>query len=201
MKVLPQPAGPEKYGSEEGRGWRACGARSKGMDDQAEIALVALRRILKATEANVKALASQSGLTASQLLVLQVLKSRGETLTGELARAVDLKQATISILLDKLQEMGLIERRRGESDRRRVWVRITDEGNGVLHGAPDLLQETFRTRFRHLADWEQASLVAALLRVVSLLDAERIDASPVLDVGGVTELPEGGEADDTEPAR
>ena len=157
------------------------------MDDQAETALIALRKILKATEANVKALAGKSGLTASQLLVLQVLKSRGETLTGDLARAVDLKQATVSIIVDKLQEMQLVERRRGESDRRRVWVRITEAGAAAVKGAPDLLQETFRSRFRHLADWEQASLVAALLRIVSLLDAERIDASPLLAVGNVTD--------------
>ena len=160
------------------------------MDDTAEVALVALRRILKATEANVKALAGKSGLTASQLLVLQVLKSRGETLTGELARTVDLKQATVSIIVDKLQEMGLVERRRGENDLRRVWVRITEAGSGAVRGAPDLLQETFRARFRHLADWEQASLVAALLRIVSMLDAERIDASPVLVVGDVTKAAE-----------
>lgn len=161
------------------------------MEDRAEVALVALRRILKATDANVKQLASKSGLNASQLLVLQVLKTRGETLTGDLARAVDLKQATVSILLDRLQERGLVERRRGEADRRQVWVRITEAGDDTVRGAPDLLQETFRSRFRHLADWEQASLVAALLRVVSLLDAERIDASPVLHVGDVEDLPAG----------
>jgi len=160
------------------------------MTDQADIALTALRRILKATDANVRSLAAASGLTASQLLVLEVLKSRGEMLTGELARAVDLRQATISILLDKLQERGFIERERGQSDRRRVWVRITPSGSEILRGAPDLLQETFRSRFAHLADWEQAALVAALLRIVALLDAETIEASPILDVGGVTDLPE-----------
>lgn len=164
---------------------------SEQMQDQTETALVALRRILKATASNVRSVAHQTGLTASQLLVLQVLKTRGETLTGNLARAVDLKQATISILLDKLQERGLVDRKRGETDRRRVWVRITDEGLKVLDGAPDLLQETFRSRFAHLADWEQASLVASLLRVVSLLDAEKIEASPLLDVGPINDLPSG----------
>ncbi len=159
------------------------------MDDRADVALIALRQILKATEANVKALASKSGLTASQLLVLQMLKTRGEMLTGELAKAVDLKQATISILLDKLQEYGLVDRRRSDSDRRRVWVSITPEGLDRLAKAPDLLQETFQSRFRRLADWEQASLIAALLRVVSLLDAEHIEASPLLDVGPINELP------------
>ncbi|MEQ8747042.1 MarR family winged helix-turn-helix transcriptional regulator [Pyruvatibacter sp.] len=159
------------------------------MEDQTEVALVALRRILKATEANVKALAADSGLTASQLLVLQLLSSRGEMLNGDLADAVDLKQATTSILVDKLQERGLVERRRGERDRRRVWVEVTQAGRDLAAGAPDLLQNIFRRRFANLADWEQASLVAALLRLVSLLDAENIDASPVLDVGVVTDLP------------
>jgi DNA-binding MarR family transcriptional regulator len=159
------------------------------MDDQADTALIALRRILKATEANVKALASESGLTASQLLVLQILRVQDEILTGDLAKAVDLKQATTSILVDKLQERGLVERRRGQTDRRRVWVRITARGRQVVAGAPNLLQNTFTQRFTKLADWEQTLIVASLLRLVSLLDAEKIDASAVLDVGTITDLP------------
>lgn len=162
---------------------------SDDVKDQAEVALVALRRVLKATASNVKAVAQKTGLTASQLLVLQVLRTQGDTLTGDLARAVDLKQATISILIDRLQEGGLVERRRGEDDRRRVWVHITEKGLAALEGAPDLLQITFRKRFSELADWEQASISAALLRVVSLLDAEKIEASPILDVSGVNEFP------------
>lgn len=159
------------------------------MHDLSEHALVALRRILKATEASARSLARHAGLTASQLLVLRALRTRGEMLTGELARAVDLRLATVSILVDKLQANGLVRRRRGERDRRRVWVAVTDQGVAVLDAAPDLLQETFRQRFGRLPDWEQAGVVAALLRVVSLLDAGDIDASPVLDVGAVTDLP------------
>lgn len=163
---------------------------SEEMTEQSEAALVALRRIMKATAVNVRNVARKTGLTASQLLVLQVLRARGEMLTGDLARAVDLKQATISILLDKLQERGLIERRRGETDRRRVWVAITADGSATLNSAPDLLQSSFKKKFSGLQEWEQAALVASLLRVVSLLDAETIEASPLLDVGDVNDLPE-----------
>ena len=168
-----------------------AGTWSEDMQDQAETALVALRRVLKATASNVKAVATKTGLTASQLLVLQVLRTQGETLTGDLARAVDLKQATIYILIDKLQEQEFVVRRRGETDRRRVWVRLTEKGLAALDGAPDLLQDTFRNRFGQLAEWEQASITAALLRVVSLLDAEKIEASPILDVAGVNDPPIG----------
>ncbi len=162
------------------------------MNRQSEIALVALRRILKATEANVKTLAARSGLTASQLLALQSLATSGEMLVGDLARMLDLRHATISILLDKLQDLGLVERRRHESDRRKVWVRITPAGINRLRGAPGLLQNRFRQRFSALPEWEQSMLLAGLQRVVELLDAGDIDASPVLDIGGIAELPEKG---------
>ena len=61
---------------------------SEDMQDQAEVALVALRRVLKATASNVKAVAQKTGLTASQLLVLQVLRTQGDTLTGDAAANV-----------------------------------------------------------------------------------------------------------------
>ena len=159
------------------------------MPDRSEDALIALRQILKATEANVKSLARHSGLTASQLMVLQILRGRGPTLAGDLATAIDLRQATVSVLLDKLQERGLVERRRSEEDRRRIWIHITADGLATVKAAPDLLQDVFESRFKALADWEQASLVASLLRVVSLLDAENIDASPLLHMGDINDLP------------
>jgi hypothetical protein len=66
---------------------------------------------------------------------------------------------------------------------------MTQAGAQKLAAAPDLLQEVFRSRFERLPDWEQAFVLAALLRIVSLLDAEHIDASPVLTVGPIAETP------------
>lgn len=48
-----------------------------------------------------------------------------------------------------------------------------------------MLQDQFAARFEKLADWEQASIIAGLERVAALLNAEGIDASPVLDVGAL----------------
>ncbi|MFN3610088.1 MAG: MarR family winged helix-turn-helix transcriptional regulator [Hyphomonas sp.] len=163
--------------------------------EASEKALISLRRILKAVEANSRSLARDTSLTPSQLVVLKELSRRGGAQPGELARAAGLKQATISILLDKLQARGLILRARGDADRRTVMVQITPDGRRTLAGAPDLLQAEFGSRFARLPEWEQAYINAALLRLVSLMGAGDIDASPVLDVGAVTDLPGGpGEA-------
>lgn len=157
--------------------------------DASEKALIALRRILKVVEAQSRNLARDTSLTPSQLVVLNELAGRDRAQPSELARMAGLTQATISILLDKMQSRGLVVRMRGDIDRRTVFVQITPAGRSMLATAPDLLQKEFGGKFARLPDWEQAYINAALMRLVSLLGAEDIDASPVLDVGTITELP------------
>lgn len=157
--------------------------------DRLEPALVALRQILRATEINARALAKNCGLTPSQLILLQVIERGRETTPSYLSKEVSLSQATVSALLDKLEGRGLLIRRRDTNDKRRVYVELTEAGSLTLQEAPDSLQARFQDRFLNLQDWEQAFLVAALERTVALLDAEELDAAPVLDVGGIAMPP------------
>jgi len=54
-----------------------------------------------------------------------------------------LTQATVTTLLNRLQERGLVTRRRGEDDRRKVYVELTPEGIRQLDRAPESLHERF----------------------------------------------------------
>ena len=171
----------------------------ESLPDASGQALISLRRILKAVEAHSRTLARDTSLTPSQLVVLKELAGRESAQPGELAKAAGLKQATISILLDKLQARGLVVRNRGDADRRTVLVQITRLGRQILAEAPDLLQAEFDARFARLPDWEKAYINAALTRLVALLGAGNIDASPILDVGRVTDLPADGEETEDRP--
>lgn len=167
---------------------RVGGVSSEPPEDRSETALVALRRILRATELNSRLLASRTGLTTSQLIILQIVAGHGKALPSTIARAARLTQATVTSLVDKLERAGLVTRRRDTEDRRRVWVEVTEAGSRTLADSPDLLHDLFRERFRALADWEQAMIVAGLEHVSAMLDAEAIDASPVLDIGDLDRL-------------
>lgn len=158
------------------------------MDSRSHTALVALRRILRVTELNARKLADRLELTASQLLVLQYVGRTGKALPSTIAMAVDLKQATVTVLLNKLEEAGLVTRRRDTEDRRRVWVELTDAGHGVLDKSPDLLQNQFEQGFNSLEAWEKAMIISTLERVAALLDAEQIEAAPILDVGDLDRI-------------
>lgn len=159
------------------------------MSIRSEDALIALRQIQRKTEQASKRLAAMAGLTPSQLLVMQILSERGEVSAGEVSKMTQLKHATITSLADKLVAKGLLARRGCEEDRRRVWLTLLPEGYKAITSAPDLLQDTFQTRFATLPDWHQSMLVSALERVAALLDAEDLEAAPILDVGALDERP------------
>lgn len=155
------------------------------MEQRVTSALIAIRRIVRAAEFAARDLSKVAGLTPSQMVVLQLIDRDGELSAGALAEAARLSQATVTALLDKLEDKGLVVRRRSAEDRRRVAVALTDEGRRVLVTTPDVLQNRFAARFEELESWEQAAMVAALERVAALLDADGIDASPILDVGSL----------------
>ncbi|MBV1691346.1 MarR family transcriptional regulator [Novosphingobium sp. G106] len=135
-----------------------------------------------------KKLASATGLTPSQLVVLQEVARDGETFAGAIASAVQFSQATVTSIVDRLVEREFVVRSRREKDRRQVWVTITDAGRAVLNSAPDVMQDRFQDRFARLPDWEQAMIVAMLERLTALLNADQIDAAPVIDAGAIDRI-------------
>src|SRR3546814_379154 len=145
--------------------------------------LRAIRRVLRATDQGGRKLAAATGLTPSQLLVLQEIERRGETTPSALAAALQFGQATVTNIVDRLETTGLATRRRSDRDKRQMLLRITADGQAMLEAAPDLLQNRFQDRFGILPAWEQAMILAALARLGELLDATDIDAAPLIDAG------------------
>ena len=155
------------------------------MEDRANSSLAALRRILRASEANARALARETGLTTAQLIVLEIVAEAGETTPKAIARRAGTSQATVTALVEKLHHRGFVARQRGETDRRQLWLSVTPAGAKALADAPDPLHALFTERFNKLPDWEQAMVVAALERVASLVGAEQRTLGDALQVGPV----------------
>lgn len=145
--------------------------------------LVALRRVIRATDLHSKHLSKTTGLTAPQILLLQSIQNKGNVTIGELANDVSLSQATVTSILDRLEKRALVYRARSQTDKRKVHAHLTAQGEEVLKEAPVPLQEQFTRQFQHLQDWEQHMIIASLQRVAQMMDAQHIDASPVLDIG------------------
>ena len=147
-----------------------------------EDVLIALRQIIRATDLYSRKLSKVSGLTSPQLLIMQAISAHGEITMGDLANEVSLSQATITTILDRLEKRELVERKRGEQDKRRVYAHLTRAGDEIIDKAPTPLQDEFIERFDRL---EQSLILSSLQRVAAMMNAGDIDASPVLDLGAI----------------
>lgn len=151
--------------------------------ERIDVCLIALRRILRATELHGKELAQSAGLTPVQLRVVQILSEVGTSTGGAVARRMHVAPATITAMIDKLERAGHVARARSEADRRQTMIALTDKGREALKRAPDALQQRFAAEFDALEDWEQAMIVAVLERVATMLDAGDTDRGAVLYPG------------------
>ncbi|MFT6102688.1 MAG: DNA-binding MarR family transcriptional regulator [Granulosicoccus sp.] len=148
-----------------------------------EEVLVALRRVIRATDLHSKHLAKTTGLTTPQILLLQTIRDKGEVTIGEIANEMSLSQATVTSILDRLEKRELVYRERSKEDKRKVHAYLTDQAVETLKEAPIPLQEHFTQQFDDLQEWEKNMIVSSLQRVAQMMDAQHIDASPVLDIG------------------
>jgi len=151
--------------------------------DQIDAVLIALRKVIRATDLHSKYLAKNTGLTTAQLLILQSIQNMGEVSIGEISKKISLSQATVTSILDRLADKGLVYRERSTKDKRKVHAYLTEDAVALIKDAPAPLQKQFTKQFEALNDWEQSMMISSLQRIAQMMDAEEIDASPVLDVG------------------
>jgi DNA-binding MarR family transcriptional regulator len=92
----------------------------------------ALRRFLRTTERN----ARSAGLTPQRYLLLLMIKGAedksGKSTVTELAERLQLAQSTVTELVRRAEDVGLLERERSPDDGRIAFLRLTAEGERRL---------------------------------------------------------------------
>ena len=158
---------------------------TNGNNAEIEKVLRSIRQVIRATDLHSRHVTKISGLTSSQLILLKVVREQTASTIGEIANTISLSQATLTSILDRLEVGGYVYRERSSQDKRKVQVRITEAGRELLKKAPEPLQDTFIRQFSALKDWGRSMIQSSLQRVAEMMNADAIDASPVLDVGSL----------------
>jgi DNA-binding MarR family transcriptional regulator len=107
------------------------------------------------------------GIKLRQLMLLSYLRAGAPALQQQLCESLWLDPNNCVLLLNEMEELGYVERRRDPADRRRHVVDITDEGRTALERA-ERAQETIGDELLSaLNDDERATLRSLLSRVVT----------------------------------
>ena len=154
-------------------------------DDQCRNFLIALRKIIQAIDQHSISLKKKFGLTGPQLIILQSISTDDQISVTQLSKKVSLSQATVTDITKRLEKRGYITRERSLYDKRKTNIALAEKGKIILNTVPPLLQEQFTDRFSKLERWEQLMIESAFERVVAMMSAENIDASPIMITGSV----------------
>lgn len=148
--------------------------------------LIALRKVIRAIGLHSKQLSKTSGLTSPQLIIMLEIDKTSGVNSSQVAKNVNLSPATVTNILDRLENKDLVSRVRSTQDKRKVSLYLTENGKAILLKAPQALQEHFIENFSNLAQWEQSQLLSSIERLADMMDANEIDAAPLLELNAMS---------------
>ncbi len=116
---------------------------------------------------------AEGDVTASMLSALSSVARLGPLTLGDLAAVEQVQPPSMTKIVAKLEEHGLVSRRPDERDRRVVQVEVSDRGADYVERSRTLKNVFLAERLAHLDEAEQATLAAALPLLERLVEDER----------------------------
>jgi len=126
---------PGRAAPDDGRGngpqwavpWPEGVRASSWSPERAQLAMAfiaAIRKTGSLMQLMSQAAADKIGINATDLNCLNILSFSGQMTAGELARATGLTTASITGVVDRLEQSGFVRRERDAQDRRRVVIHL-----------------------------------------------------------------------------
>jgi DNA-binding MarR family transcriptional regulator len=123
-----------------------------------------LRRIVRVLSASARGPAARHGATGAQLFVLRQIDAAPDLSIGELAARTLTGQSTVSEVVTRLAERGLVTRRASPSDARQTRLQLTARGRSVVRGTEPTAQERLAAGLAALDLAEREQLARSLDR-------------------------------------
>lgn len=125
--------------------------------------------LFRLTKQHAQAIAEAHGLTFPQLVALRHLKRDGPMPMSELTDRLGVTRGALTGLVDRLEAAELVARQPSESDRRMIFLALTEKGLGVLAR----VREAWRLEVdRWLAPLGESGKAAVSECLTMLIDAE-----------------------------
>jgi DNA-binding MarR family transcriptional regulator len=136
----------------------------------------ALRRIVRTLRVASRAIEKEIGISGAQLYVLQELAEHPAGSVNELAERTTTHQSSVSAVVSRLVDQGLVVRRPSPDDGRRVLIELTPKGLGLVENAPTSAHTQLIAGLRLLAPEERGRL-ADLME--AWVEASHLESGPV----------------------
>ncbi|WP_284646416.1 MarR family winged helix-turn-helix transcriptional regulator [Paenibacillus silviterrae] len=117
------------------------------------------------------------GLTGPQMFVLRELFLGQPKTIGDLSKALELSNSTLTGIIDRLERDRLVERKRDEKDRRVIWIYITSLCEQLKKDRLDRVDAEFNEMLAQSFTQEQFTLVHDVLSKLIVHIEERLEST------------------------
>ena len=137
--------------------------------------IFSIRRLIQARELYTKELSRTYQVSASQLNCILALYENGPLPPSRIAREMMVKSSTVTGVVDRLEQKGLVRRARNSPDRRVINVELTATGTRLAENAPPPIQQKIIDGLSTLSERQVNRIVKALQMLTSMLDVQDLD--------------------------
>ncbi|WP_437678942.1 MarR family winged helix-turn-helix transcriptional regulator [Sorangium sp. So ce131] len=161
---------------------RRPGERRAPGGPDAQRVMDAIRAIVQRLRISSRTCERQLGLSSAQLFVLQQLEQAAAASVAELARRTLTHQSSVSVVVTRLSERGLVSRRPSAEDARRTEIALTPAGRALLRRAPRTVQAELVAAVDHMPPAERRALARSLSALARAIGAG-VEAPPLFFEG------------------
>ena len=140
--------------------------------------LQGIRRLFRQLRLSDRASQQLAGVSAAQLFVLSELGKTPDMSLGELAARTVTDQSSVSVVVRRLVEAGLVSRTRAGDDARRLVLNLTRAGRAALKKAPPVAQELILEAVDKLPPAERKRFADTLHKILDAIGAT--ESAPML---------------------
>jgi DNA-binding MarR family transcriptional regulator len=147
-------------------------------DADVRTVLDGVRRIVQSLRESSRWAEKRVGMTGAQLFVLQKLEEAAAQSLNDLADRTHTHQSTVSTIVARLVERGLVTRTRSPRDGRTIELGLSPSGRRLVARAPDLAQDRLIRGIRLLPAARRRALASTLTTLARVMNS--VDAQPVM---------------------
>jgi len=137
--------------------------------------LYLIRRLIHAGELYTKELNRKYQVSVPQLLCLLTLHENGSLPPSKIAKNMMVGSSTVTGIIDRLEQKGLVGRERNSPDRRMITISLTEIGKKLARKAPPPIQQEIIDGLKRLPKNEREKIIHGLEMLVNLIDIQEME--------------------------
>lgn len=132
-----------------------------------------LKHVMDSIKQNIHKHFKDMNVTGPQSMLMGILAHHGEMKISDLSEKLGLSNSTVSGIIDRLENQGLVERARSKEDRRVVFVKVTSAFEKNAHERFKAVEKMFETMMNKATADELDKILEGLNVLQKVIDRQK----------------------------